>query len=426
MISTYLHLVTTALLSLLVVLPANAFDLSPQEVNGIYVLAIPERSAAGQVQKLEIEFGEINGKKLLATRGCSRCPAAAYSYLPVESKELGRPVFFNSMGIYIVAYDSNTFVSAMADGQLGKKVWSNLAYANVYSKQGTPTIGLEDGKAFVLAESKRLITGEGVAKFDVTGGSGIYYAAVRQAIGSAKYDQINVKLVSKKEIVLEGMNCSSCRFESYQYQDELSVAIGKDVYVLGHMGEFVIEQEKGVLWRINTQLGEKEWGSESQFNVLTQDKTAARQLPTNQAKLSQIETTLKAYSAQAKAAVEARHKRKELARITSERLPQKGLNNEDLEQTALVAAKDWAGSYGWKEELKYVIITDRDWSIIRNNLTGIQTGRRIQGVIAMKHPDGLCRYQYATFDQAYNGTDYQNTVMSSVVGDNNKIACNQL
>jgi len=416
--------------SLLTVFAAQALELTPEKVNGIYLLAIPERSSAGQTQKLQVEFGEMNGQKIMATQACPRCPAAGYKLQNDATKELGRPVFFNSMGIYIIAYDENTFVSVMADGQLGKKAWSKIAYANVYSKQGTPTISLEAGKQFVLAESKRLMTGEGVAKFEVAGGSGTYFAAVRQTVGSKQYDQIKVELDDNKQIDLEGMNCRSCASDSnvskYVYEAELSEAIGKPVYEMGHMGRFLIEQDKGVIWVASAPLGKQLWQEHSSYNVLGQDKTAMRQISQDKAEQNKIEDILKGYAIEAKAAVDARYAREDLERTASNILPAKGMEDGDLYQSAMTAAQAWANSYSWKEQLEYVYITSRDWSILRNKLTGIQTGRRIQGVITMKRDDGLCSYQQAIFEQAYNGTGYQATVMTGVVPGQNKLDCEKI
>ena len=412
--------------SLLTVFAAHAFELTPEKVNGIYLLATPERSVGGQTQKLQIEFGDMNGQKILATQACPRCPAAGYKLKSEISKELGRPVFFNSMGIYIIAYDDNTFVSVMADGELGKMIWSEITYTNVYSKQGTPTISLAAGKQFVLAESKRLMTGEGVAKFEVSGGSGKYFAAVRQSVGSKQYDQIMVKLDDKKEITLAGLNCRSCTSSTYVYEAELSQAIGKPVYEMGHMGRFLIVQDKGIIWVASAPLGKQLWQEHSSYNVLGQDKTAMRQVSQDKAAQGAIESRLKDYATKAKAAVDARYAEEDLQRTAGNALPPKGMEDSDLELSSLIAARAWANSYSWKEQLEYVYITSRDWSILRNKLTGIQTGRRIQGVITMKRDDGLCSYQQAIFEQAYNGTDYQTTVMTGVVPGQNKLECGKI
>jgi hypothetical protein len=122
---------------------ASSFELSPEAVKGVYSLAQPERSTARMTDKLSLEYGEYNGDMVLVAASCSRCPPAVYRLMATEAKELGRPIFFNASGLYVVAYDSNTFVTVLPDGQLGRQVWKNLAYANVYSKQGTATISLD-------------------------------------------------------------------------------------------------------------------------------------------------------------------------------------------------------------------------------------------------------------------------------------------
>lgn len=405
---------------------SHAFQLSPEQTNGIYQLAQPERSAAGQTQKLQIEYSEMNGQTVLVAASCPKCPAAGYRLLKTETEELGRPVFFNSAGIYVIAYDATTFVSAMADGQLGKQIWSKLAYANVYNKQGTQGISLDAGKAFVIAESKRLMTGEGIAKVEVTGGNGTYYPAAKHTVGSNQYDQINVLIYPKQKIVLTGMNCRNCSTDTFNYQGELSDAIGKNVYEMGHMGRFLIEQDTGILWWTNSKLGKQLWDENSHFNVLAQDKTYSRKLTIDAALQSSIDQALKRYGAQSKAAVDARYKREDAQRTANNNLPKKGLANQALDQDAFTAAQAWAKGYQWKEDLQYTYMTSRDWSILRHPITGVQTGRRISGVITMKRNDGLCSYQVAVFEQDYNGTDYQKTEMVGVVSGQNKLDCAKL
>ena len=418
--------ITLSIFTLAFFSAAQGFELTPEQTNGIYQLAQPERSAAGQTQKLQLEYGVMNGQTVLVAASCPKCPAAGYRLLETESKELGRPVFFNSSGIYVIAYDATTFVSVMADGQLGKKIWQKLVYANVYNKQGTSGIELEAGKQFVIAESKRLMTGEGIAKTNVTGGNGSYYPAAPHTVGSNKYDQIDVLIYPKQKIVLTGMNCRNCGTDTFNYQSELSQATGKNVYEMGHMGRFVIEEEKGILWWTNAKLGKQLWNKNSHFNVLAQDKTYSRKLSIDKTLQTKIDQTLKSYAAQSKAAVDARYKRQDAQRTANNTLPKKGLTDSSLNQDALEAAQVWANRYQWKETLKYTYVTSRDWSILRHPITGIQTGRRISGVITMKRDDGLCSYQGAMFEQAYNGNDYQKTVMVGVVPGQNKLDCSKL
>ena len=406
-LSTKLQLTLMVLLTSLSAL-AFSFELTPALSNGIYELAQPERSAAGQTQKLQIEYGEMNGQKVLVAASCPKCPAAGYRLLETESNELGRPVFFNTMGIYIIAYDATTFVSVMADGQLGKKIWQNLAYANVYNKQGTQGITLDAAKQFAIAESKRLMTGEGIAKTAVTGGNGTYYPAMTHAIGSGQYDEIDVLIYPKQKIILTGLNCTSCRTDTFEFQPELSQATGKNIYEMGN------------------NLGKQLWHKNSHFNVLAQDKTYARKLTIDQALQATIDKTLEAYAQQSKDAVDARYKREDEQRTANNQLPKKGLTDTALEQDTFAAAQVWANQYQWKETLKYTYLTSRDWSILRHPLTGIQTGRRINGIITMQRDDGLCSYQAAVFEQAYNGSSYQKTVMVGVVPGQNKLDCAKL
>ena len=403
-----------------------AFELSPQSTNGIYQLAQPERSAAGQTQKLQIEYSDTNGQTVLVAASCPRCPPAGYKLLATESKELGRPVFYNSSGIYIIAYDDTTLVSVMADAQLGKKIWTKLAYANVYNKQGSPGITLEAGKQFVIAESKRLMTGEGIAASKFMGGNGTYFAAARQTIGSEKYDQIDVTIYPKQKIVLTGMNCNSCGNDFYNYESELSQATGKNVYEMGNMGRFLIEQKTGELWWTNAKLGKTQWGKNDYFNVITQDKVFSRKVMIDKTLQAKIDSTFESYASQSKAAVDARYEQQDLQRTANNKLPKRGMTDSALDKAALTAAQDWAGSYSWKETLMYTYMTSRDWSILRHPLTGIQTGRRISGMITMKRPDGLCSYQGAIFEQAYNGSTYQKTKMVGVVPGQNKLDCGKI
>jgi hypothetical protein len=195
---------------------------------------------------------------------------------------------------------------------------------------------------------------------------------------------------------------------------------------MGHMGRFLIEQDKGVIWVASGPLGKQLWQEHSSYNVLGQDKTAMRQISQDKEAQNEVEGVLKGYAIKAKAAVDARYAREELERTANNELPAKGMVDSDLDQSALIAAQAWANSYSWKEQLEYVYITSRDWSILRNKLTGIQTGRRIQGVITMKRDDGLCSYQQAIFEQAYNGTGYQTTVMTGVVPGQNKLDCSKI
>ncbi|MEC4724608.1 hypothetical protein HWQ46_03480 [Shewanella sp. D64] len=403
-----------------------AGSLSPELVNGVYDLAQAERSGAGQTQELLIQLGEHQGKTVIATAGCQRCPPAIYSFMKQESTELQRAVFFNSMGIYLIHYDDNTFVSVMADGLLGKAIWKNIAYINVYRKRGTPGIDLSTAKVFVITESKRLITGEGVEKVVIEGGSGHYYSAARYQINGKSYDQFELTLDPEKSVSLEGDKCRSCTQDRFVYVAELSQAIGKPVYEMGNMGRFMIEESKGVFFYAKAKLGKALWDKNSHYNLFAQDPIYVRTLTADKKMQQDIDNTLANYALLAKNAVDARYRQQDAERTASNRLPNRGLKDDKLQQQALNAAKQRANKESWNESILDAYIRDNDWIILRNKLTGIQTGRYIAGVIVMQRQDGLCSYQAVHFAQQYNGVDYQQTYVYSIDSGQEKLDCSKL
>lgn len=412
----------------MLIYPINvcAGSLTPEQVNGVYDLAQAERSGSGQTQELLIQLGEHQGKTVIATAGCERCPPAIYSFMQQESSELQRAVFFNSMGLYLIHYDDNTFVSVMADGLLGKKVWQNIAYINVYRKRGSAGIDLNAAKAFVISESKRLMTGEGVKTVVVKGGSGHYFSAVRQQINGTSYDQFALKLDPRKSVSLEGDKCRSCTQDRFLYVSELSQAIGKPVYEMGNMGRFMIAESKGVFLYAKAKLGKVLWDKNSHFNLFAQDPIYVRTLTTDKKMQQDIDDKLAKYAQLAKNAVDERYRQQDAERTANNRLPDQGLKDKSLQQQALNAAKQRANKESWNESILDAYLRDNDWTILRNKLTGVQTGRYIAGVIVMQRKDGLCSYQAVHFAQQFNGSNYQQAYVYSIDSGQEKLDCNKL
>jgi hypothetical protein len=87
----------------------------------------------------------------------------------------------------------------------------NLAYANVYSKQGTATISLDAAKEVVISVSSGPMTGEGVPQEAVKESNSSYYAAATQTADSKSYEQIKIDSFPKEHIQLTGMKCRSWR-----------------------------------------------------------------------------------------------------------------------------------------------------------------------------------------------------------------------
>ena len=101
-------------------------EMPTKSINGTYYLLFSERG----VKTKHIQFGENNGTQLLAIAACEKCMPAVYTYKPKESKELEKPVFYNSIGLYVISYDAESFITVM----LSTNENTNFAFSNFYSK----------------------------------------------------------------------------------------------------------------------------------------------------------------------------------------------------------------------------------------------------------------------------------------------------
>jgi len=98
-------------------------------------------------------------------------------------------------------------------------------------------------------------------------------------------------------------------------------------------------------------------------------------------------------------------------------LPKPKMANAALQQSMMAALK----SNGWKQQMLRAVITDSQWQIHRNALGAILF-RSIGAAVAMKEPDGRCRFFTLSFKQQYQGGGYGRTEQYGV-GDNFEMAC---
>lgn len=104
------------------------------------------------------------------------------------------------------------------------------------------------------------------------------------------------------------------------------------------------------------------------------------------------------------------------AEFSSRKMPEPAMKNAKLEKEMLEAMSSWT-----EKPLKAVIV-DSDWSIHRNQYTGIIEYRSILAAIGMKKPDGNCRVFWLSFKQDYNGKSYGKTQHLGV-GDSMDLPC---
>ncbi|MEE9363635.1 MAG: hypothetical protein V3U92_13635 [Cellulophaga sp.] len=83
----------------------------------------------GAKKKL-IQLAENNGSKILAIAACAKCIPALYAYEPEESERIGKPVYFNKIGLYVITYDAESFAIVMLSAKEGE----DFSYLNFYSK----------------------------------------------------------------------------------------------------------------------------------------------------------------------------------------------------------------------------------------------------------------------------------------------------
>ncbi|MGB3607695.1 MAG: hypothetical protein WA775_16150 [Psychroserpens sp.] len=125
------------LLVLCMVTSLNAFSQIEQPDdprNGVYHLLEPERGLNNQPTSTKlVQYGKNNGTKLLAIAACEKCMPAVYTFQPEETEILGVTTHYNSTGLFVFEYDSESFVIIMLDPSANGD-WTNFMFSNFYSK----------------------------------------------------------------------------------------------------------------------------------------------------------------------------------------------------------------------------------------------------------------------------------------------------
>lgn len=105
-------------------------------------------------------------------------------------------------------------------------------------------------------------------------------------------------------------------------------------------------------------------------------------------------------------------------------MPKPAMTDKKLEQEMISVIKN---SQTYKDRIKGeiigLVIIDPDWTIRRNEFTGVILHRYIRATIAVKNADGTCTvWQLVTFQQDYVSNKFQKTKFDGV-GDPYKIPC---
>lgn len=399
------------LLFLLTLAPTLAAgELTREAIKGTYYLGTPER---GNTQ-LELDFGNLGNKVVLAA-GCKGCPTATYTFLKEESTTLGVATFFNTMGLYVFQYDDKSWVIVQPDGPLGRKVWTKIGHANIYSKDvnKAKTVTRADIKNFAIDLSNKIMNQE-VGTMSHEGG--IYHLAVPVKHMGRAQSTYNISFNKETKKFISVKPCDKCSTDKYEHLPEESNIAGVDIYRHA-TSYYIFDLQDGVLittFANASGLGKTLWGKGNNYNVLSNNKAYVRQILASKQKQDTIDKMMAEYFSMIKTEFEKRAEEERLAKVATRDLPAQGMQDSGQQKQALDASKRWASAWNWNETINAAYFTSSDWSITRNRLTGVITGKVARGFITMKHPDGRCRFQYVSYRQDYDGASYMNFHMTGV------------
>lgn len=105
-----------------------------EAINGKYYLMAAEKGIGSEMTKEKLfQYGVWGEDKVLVVAACERCSPAMYKYKKTESDQMGVPVFYNAIGLYMITYDDESFVM-MVPANKNSKDWTDFTYSNFYSK----------------------------------------------------------------------------------------------------------------------------------------------------------------------------------------------------------------------------------------------------------------------------------------------------
>jgi len=366
--------------------------------------------------KVQLEEGENNGTKIMAING------AMYTYQDEPSSTLGKKIYFNTAGLYVMEYDDNSWVSVMPDKPLGKFEFTKFMFSNFYSADAAKAKAMTKAKveAYATDLSKKILapSTSGPSK----GGDGTYHLAVPSTLAGKRVESYTISFEEGaiKKIITDE--------ETYMHMPEFSKLIGVDMYGCSRawLEQYIFIDKPGVLiWTKykGAGLGKQEWGKYDLFNMFAMDKQVARGLVASADQQKELDAKLVKWSKTIKTAEDKRRASETKDKIAKQRLPKEGLVVANLKTQTLDAAKAWATKWGWKETITKAYFTDADWYIYRHKKTGVITRREIRGVMVMKRPDGGCSFHHCVYGQQYNGSGYNKVYTSGITPGQIKLNC---
>jgi hypothetical protein len=116
-----------------------------EALNGTYHLLDAERAGGNKQTNTKIfEYGKFGDDNVLAVAACVNCMPAIYKYKEEFSTDLKTAVFFNDIGLYLIAYDKESFI--MMPSKKEGAEWTDFAFSNFYSKNKAKVAAMSQQK----------------------------------------------------------------------------------------------------------------------------------------------------------------------------------------------------------------------------------------------------------------------------------------
>jgi hypothetical protein len=117
-----------------------------EALNGTYHLLEAERAGGNKQTKIKIfQYGYLEDEKVLTVAACAKCMPAIYKYKAAYSKDLKTAVFYNDIGLFLIAYDNESFIMMMPSKKEGAD-WADFAFSNFYSKSEAKVAAMSQQK----------------------------------------------------------------------------------------------------------------------------------------------------------------------------------------------------------------------------------------------------------------------------------------
>jgi hypothetical protein len=105
-----------------------------EALNGTYNLLESEKGIGNKQTFTKVfQYGKWGKDYVMAVAACEKCMPAIYKYNKEYSEDIKTTVFYNAIGLFLIAYDDESFVIMMPSKKEDAE-WTDFTFSNFYSK----------------------------------------------------------------------------------------------------------------------------------------------------------------------------------------------------------------------------------------------------------------------------------------------------